>query len=187
VIKDQAPSASPLKGRNILVAFFSRSGNNYVGGSIVSLPVGNTEVVAKIIQEMTKGSLFHIEAMNAYPDGYTETTEVAQQELRANSRPKLTGHLETMAAHDVIFLGYPNWWGTMPMPVFTFLEEYDLSGKTIVPFCTHEGSGLGRSVRDIKKSCPHSTILDGIAIRGSNVKNAQNEVSEWLRSIGMKA
>ena len=118
----------------------------------MNLPVGNTEVVAKIIQEMTAGDLFRIEPVHAYPGDYTETTEVAKQEMRTNARPKLTGHMESMAPYGVVFLGYPIWWGTMPMPVFTFLEEYDLSGKTIAPFCTHEGSGLGRSVTDIKKS-----------------------------------
>jgi flavodoxin len=173
------------KDSKCLIAYFSRPGNNYVGGRIVNLPVGNTEVVAKMIQEMTEGDLFHIEAVNAYPEDYTETTEVAQQELRANARPELTGHLEIMASCDVVFLGYPIWWGTMPMPVFTLLEEYDFSGKTIVPFCTHEGSGLGRSVTDIKKMCPCSTVLNGLAIRGGDVKNAQNEVSGWLREIGL--
>ena len=173
----------PLK---ILVAFFSRPGNNYVGGRIVNLPVGNTEVVAKMIQEMTAGDLFHIEAVNAYPEDYTETTEVARDELRTNARPKLTGHLESTASYDVLFLGYPNWWGTMPMPVFTFLEHYDFSGKIIVPFCTHEGSGLGLSVADIRKMCPQSTVLDGLAIRGGGVKNAQADVSGWLQELGMK-
>ncbi len=170
-----------MTDHNILVAYFSRSGNNYVGGSIVNLPVGNTEVIAKMIQEITKGDLFHIESVNLYPEGYTETTEVAQQELRAKARPKLTGHLENISSYNVIFLGYPNWWGTMPMPVFTFLEEYDLAGKTIVPFCTHEGSGLGHSVTDIKKTCPKSTIQDGLAIRGGDVKKAKTEISGWLR------
>ena len=168
-----------------LIAYFSRAGKNYVNGNIVNLPVGNTEVVAKIIQEMTKGDLFHIESVNAYPVDYTETTEVAQTELRTKARPKLTRHLESIASFDVIFLGYPNWWGTMPMPVFTFLEEYNLSGKTIAPFCTHEGSGLGHSVADIRKICPQSTVLEGLAIKGGDVKNAQNEISGWLRNIGM--
>jgi flavodoxin len=169
-----------------LIAYFSRPGNNYVGGNIVNLPVGNTEVVAKMIQEITKGDLFHIEVVNAYPGDYTETTEVAKQELRTNARPKLTRHLKNMASYEVIFIGHPNWWGTMPMPVFTFLEEYDFSGKTMASFCTHEGSGLGQSVTDIKKMCPHSTVLEGLAIRGGDVKNAQNEVSGWLRELGMK-
>jgi flavodoxin len=169
-----------------LIAYFSRPGNNYVAGSIVNLPVGNTEIVAKMIREMTNGDLFHIEAVNVYPPDYTETTEVAQEELRTNARPELTAHLENMASYDVIFLGYPNWWGTMPMPVNTFLEEYQFSGKTIIPFCTHEGSGLGRSVSDIRKACPQSTVLEGLAIKGSGVKNAQDEVSRWLREIGMR-
>lgn len=168
-----------------LIAYFSRPGKNYVNGNIVNLPVGNTEVVAKIIQEMTKGDLFHIESVNAYPVDYTETTEVAQTELRTKARPKLTRHLESIASFDVIFLGYPNWWGTMPMPVFTFLEEYNLSGKTIAPFCTHEGSGLGHSVADIRKICPQSTVLEGLAIKGGDVKNAQNEISGWLQNIRM--
>ncbi len=170
-----------------LIAYFSRPGNNYVGGQIVNLPVGNTDIVAKIIQEMTKGDLFHIEPVNTYPVDYTETTEVAQKELRAKARPKLTSRLETFASYTTIFLGYPNWWGTMPMPVYTFLEEYNFSGKTLAPFCTHEGSGLGHSVADIRKMCPQSTILDGLAIRGGEVKNAQDAVSGWLREIGMTA
>ena len=169
-----------------MIAYFSRSGNNYVSGTIVDLPVGNTEVVAKMIQDMTEGDLFHIEAVNAYPEDYTETTEVAQQELRSNARPKLSSHPESLASYDVIFLGYPNWYGTMPMPVFTFLEEYNFSGKTIAPFCTHEGSGLGRSVADIKKVCPQSTVLKGLAVRGGDVKNAQNEVTAWLCELELK-
>ena len=168
-----------------LIAYFSRPGKNYVNGNIVNLPVGNTEVVAKIIQEMTKGDLFHIESVNAYPVDYTETTEVAQTELRTKARPKLTHHLESIVSYDMIFLGYPNWWGTMPMPVFTFLEEYNFSGKTIAPFCTHEGSGLGHSVADIRKICPQSTVLEGLAIKGGDVKNAQNEISGWLQNIRM--
>jgi flavodoxin len=175
-----------MTDHNILVAYFSRSGNNYVNGNIVNLPVGNTEVVAKMIQEITGGDLFHIEAVHAYPEDYTKTTDVAKEELRTSARPKLTGHLETIASYDRIFLGYPNWWGTMPMPVFAFLEEYDFSGKTIAPFCTHEGSGLGRTVSDIRKMCPKSTVREGLAIRGGEVKNAKNEVSGWLGELGMK-
>jgi flavodoxin len=175
-----------LKDSKCLIAYFSRPGNNYVGGTIVNLPVGNTEVVAKILQEMIGGDLFHIEAVHAYPGDYTETTEVAEEEMRTNARPKLTGHLETMDSYDVMFLGYPIWWGTMPMPVFTFLEDYDFAGKKIAPFCTHEGSGLGQSISDVKKMCPKSTVLSALAVRGGDVRNAQDEVSGWLRELGMK-
>ena len=170
-----------------LVAYFSRAGNNYVGGTIVNLPVGNTEVIAKMIHEVTGGDLFHIEAVKPYPEDYTETTDVAKEELRARARPKLTGRVESMASYDRIILGYPNWWGTMPMPVYTFLEEYNLAGKTLVPFCTHEGSGLGHSVADIRKTCPRSTVRDGLAIRGGEVTNAKDEVARWLRETGMIA
>ncbi len=170
-----------------LIAYFSRAGNNYVNGSIVNLPVGNTGIIAKMIREMTGGDLFHIESVKGYPLDYTETTEVAQAERRAKARPELTRRLETMDSYDRIVLGYPNWWGSMPMPVFTFLEGYDLSGKTIAPFCTHEGSGLGHSITDIKKACPKSTVLDGLAIRGGDVKNAQDAVAGWLCEIGMTA
>jgi len=111
--------------------------------------------------------------------------EQARKELREQCRPKLKTKVENMELYNVIFVGYPNWCDTIPMPVATFLSEYDFSGKTVVPFCTNEGSGLGRSVTDIAKLCPQSTILGGLAVRGGHVKNAQNEVSEWLRELGI--
>lgn len=172
-----------LKDKKCLIAYFSRKGNNYVSGRIVDLKIGNTEVVGKFIEEITGGDMFHIEAVKSYPEDYTETTEVAQVELRANARPELTDHVENMDSYDVIFLGYPNWWGTAPMPVFTFLEEYDFSGKTIIPFCTHEGSGLGHSEKDIAKACPKATVLKGIAIHGTNASSAKSNVSSWLGKI----
>jgi flavodoxin len=163
-----------------LIAYYSRKGDNYVGGSIVNLPVGNTEVVAKKIQELTGSDLFRIETVEIYPKDYTETTRVAKDELNGNARPELTGTVDDMAAYDVIYLGYPNWWGTMPMAVYTFLESYDFSGKTLIPFCTHEGSGLGHSERDIKKLCPKAKVLPGLAIRGGSVKSADDMIKSWL-------
>jgi flavodoxin len=167
--------------KKFLVAYFSRKGQNYVNGKIVDLPIGNTEVVAKMIQKITGGDFFHIESVKPYPKDYTETTEVAKAELRANARPELTSHVENMDTYDVIFLGYPNWWGTMPMPVFSFLEIYDFSGKTIAPFCTHEGSGSGRSEQDIAKACPKATVLNGIAIHGASAGSANTKIAEWLQ------
>jgi len=179
-------SKGNIKGEGrCLIAYFSRLGNNYVGGSIMNLSVGNTEVIAKMIQGMTGGDLFRIEPVKPYPADYTATTDVAKEELRTKARPELTGNVDNIASYELIFLGYPDWWGTMPMPVFTFLEGYDLSGKTIAPFCTHEGSGLGHSIADIEKACPHSTVLNGIAIRGGEVKNAQDVVAGWLRTVGV--
>ena len=172
-----------MKNAKCLIAYYSRKGYNYVSGSIVNLPVGNTEVAAKMIREITGGDLFHIEAVKAYPEDYTETTKVAQKELDENARPELRGHVEAMASYNVIFLGYPNWWGTMPMPVFTFLEVYDFSGKIIIPFCTHEGSGMGRSERDITMLCPGATVAKGLAIHGSRVKNAKKDIEGWLNKV----
>jgi flavodoxin len=172
-------------GKKCLIAFFSRKGQNYSSGGIVDLNVGNTEVVANMIQKITGGVLFHIESVTAYPKDYTEATEVAKGELRVKARPKLTGHVENMGAYDVIFLGYPNWWGTMPMPVFTFLESYDFSGKTIVPFCTHEGSGMGHSEQDIAKACPKAAVLKGIAIHGTTASSAGPHVSSWIDELSI--
>ncbi|HPF07656.1 MAG TPA: flavodoxin, partial [Spirochaetota bacterium] len=120
-----------------------------------------------------------------YPKGYTETTNVAKDELRADARPELTGRVTNMDDYDVIFLGYPNWWGTMPMPVFTFLESYDFSWKTIIPFCTHEGSGLGRSEQDIRKACSKAKVLSGVAIRGGSSASSQSLVSEWIDKLNI--
>jgi flavodoxin len=167
-----------------LVAYFSRDGNNYVSGSIINLPMGNTEVITKMIQEKIGSDIFRIETVNSYPADYSETTKVAQKELKENARPKLTARVNNMESYDVIFLGYPNWWGTMPMAVYTFLEEYDFIGKTIIPFCTHEGSGLGHSEKDIAKLCPKAKVLNGKAFLGSGVKSAQKEVTAWLSQVG---
>lgn len=174
-----------MTGSKSLIAYYSRKGNNYVGGSIVNLPVGNTEVIAGKIQALTGGDLFQIQTVKPYPDDYTKTTRVAQDELSQNARPELTETVSDMGDFDVIYLGYPNWWGTMPMAVFTFLESYDFAGKTIVPFCTHEGSGIGSSERDIKKLCPDAKLLSGLAIRGGSVSKADKDLANWLTKLGL--
>jgi flavodoxin len=168
-----------------LIAYFSRKGNNYVGGSIVNLPIGNTEVIAKKILELTGSDMFEIKTVKSYPEDYTETTNVAQEEKRENARPELTEVVDDMDSYDVIYIGYPNWWGTMPMVVFTFLESYDFSGKTIIPYCTHEGSGMGSSERDIKKLCPNAKVLSGLAIRGGSVARADKDVANWLKKLDL--
>jgi flavodoxin len=163
-----------------LIAYFSRKGANYVNGNIVDLPIGNTEVAATAIQKITGSDMFKIEAVKPYPKDYTETTEVAKIELNENARPELTSEVSYMDSYDVIYLGYPNWWGTFPTPVFTFLESYDFSGKTIIPFCTHEGSGMGQSESHIKNICKNVKVKKGLAIKGSNVKNAEKEILQWI-------
>ena len=169
----------------ILIAYYSRKGANYVSGDIVDLPVGNTEVAAGMIQKLTGGDLFKIDTVQPYPADYQKTTEVAQRELNQNARPGLTDRVDTMEAFDVIVLGYPNWWSTMPMAVYTFLEAYDFSGKTILPLCTHEGSGMGHSESDIKKLCPSAKILKGLPIKGSSVQRAQKDIEAWLKKAGL--
>ena len=175
-----------MNGKRILVAYFSRKGNNYVNGKIVNLPVGNTEVIAKMIQEMTKGDIFHIDTINSYPLDYNEATKVAGKELQEKARPKLSKRVKNMDSYDMLFVGYPNWWGTIPMPIATFLTDYDFSGKTIAPFCTNEGSGLGRSIIDIKELCLQSNVLDGLAVRGGAVNQARSQVSIWLHELGLQ-
>lgn len=166
----------------VLIAFYSRKGQNYVSGSIKNLPVGNTEVVAGMIQEITGGDMFKIDTVKDYPADYTQTTNVARDELRAKARPELTDHVDNMDEYDTIILGYPNWWGTMPMAVYTFLEEYDFSGKKILPYCTHEGSGLSGSERDIARECPNATVKSGLSIHGTHAGSAKKNVESWLKN-----
>lgn len=164
-----------------LIAYFSRKGNNYVSGKIVDLAVGNTQIAAEMIQELTGGDLFEIEAVRPYSEDYTACTEEAREELRKDARPELTAQVPDFEQYDVIYLGYPNWWGTMPMPVFTFLEQYNFEGKTIRPFCTNEGSGMGNSEADMKKRCPGATVQKGLAIHGGSVGGARPAIEAWVK------
>lgn len=165
----------------ILIAYYSRKGNNYVGGNIVNLPIGNTEVAAKKIAGLTGGDIFEIKTIHSYSEDYTICTEEAQRELQQKTRPKLATEMPDLSAYDVIYLGYPNWWGTAPMVVFTFLEGTDFSGKLIKPFCTHEGSGMGHSEADIKKVCPSAKVERGLAIRGGSVSRADKDIESWVK------
>ena len=141
-----------------LIAFFSRRGENWVDGGVRFLPKGNNEVIVeKIKSQLPEADVFRIETVKKYSDDYMVCIEEAKQELRAKARPELTAKVENMDQYDTIILGYPNWWGVPPMAVFTFLESYDFSGKKIVPFCSHEGSGLGGSIRQIKMAVPGSS------------------------------
>ena len=168
----------------ILVVYYSRTGQNYVSGDMVNLAVGNTAAVAEIIRQKTDADVFEIKTAKPYPADYRETTEVAKKELREQARPEIVGGVDTMAQYDTIILGYPNWWGTMPMAVRTFLDRHDLSGKVILPFCTHEGSGMGRSESDLKSALPKSIIKPGLPLKGTRVHRQDSgipaEVEAWL-------
>lgn len=163
-----------------LIAYFSREYQNYVNGVLKDLRVGNTEIAAGIIQKLTGAEAFKMEPMQAYSKDYNECIAQAQADQRRNARPELKSYPESMDAYDTIYLGFPNYWSTMPMAVFTFLEHFDFTGKTIRPFCTHEGSGMGSSEKDIRKLCPGAKVEKGLAIRGGSVENAEPEIKKWL-------
>ena len=148
---------------------------------------GNTEIVAEIINERVQGTIFQLQAKVPYPTGYQECTDVARQEQAANARPPLSKDIG-IDEYDVIFLGYPIWWNDLPMAVYTFLENHNFSGKTIVPFSTHEGSGLSGTVRSISEAAPGAKIMEGLAIRGRTAQSSYQEtlrtVDVWLDDLG---
>ncbi len=165
----------------ILIAYYSRADENYVNGEIKDLPVGNTELVARKIAEYTGGELFKVEQSVPYSKNYNECIAEAQADQKRNARPELKRCPESIAEFDTIYLGFPNYWSTMPMAMFTFLERFDLSGKTIKPFCTHEGSGMGKSESDIARLCPNATLKKGLAIHGGSVERSVREIKKWCK------
>lgn len=172
-----------MNTKKILVAFFSHTGENYAVGHIEQ---GNTHIVAELIAAATGGTLFRIEPATPYPDDYRACTEVAQREKRSKVRPALVGDIAA-EEFDVIFLGYPNWWGDLPMCVYTFLEQHDWQGKVVIPFCTHEGSGLSDTENRLRTACRGASVLNGLAVRGSVAQNerekARKQVLEWLKQL----
>lgn len=166
-----------------LVAYYSRADENYFGGGLRVLEEGNTKKVAKVIAATTGADLFEIEQAEPYSANYQKCTEEAKADKMANARPELTHYLDSLDDYDTIYLGYPNYWATMPMAVWTFLEHYDLTGKTIHPFCTHEGSAMGESVRDLKKLAKGATVTAGLAIYGSSAPQSENAVKSWLAKL----
>ena len=168
-----------------LIAFFSRRGQNYVDGSIRDLAKGNNEVIVeKIKAQLPNADVFRIDTVKKYSPDYMVCIEEAKQELRAKARPELTAKVEDMDRYDTIILGYPNWWGLPPMAVFTFLDSYDFSGKKIVPFCSHEGSGLGGSIRQIRQAVPDAELTEGVAIHGAAASHCDREVKLILEQVG---
>lgn len=166
-----------------LIAYYTREGENYWDGGIRSIEKGNTERVAEFIQDAIGGDLFRINTARPYPESYMDCIDVAKRELQQDARPALAATLEDVSAYDTVFLGYPNWWGTCPMCVFTFLDGLDLSGMRIVPFCTSEGSGLGGSVKHLKKLYPASIVEEGLAVTGHLAEQSANQVASWAKRM----
>ena len=166
-----------------LIVYYSRKGENYWNGSIKNLKKGNTEIVAEFIQKAVGGDLFEVDTVKTYAADYYACIDEAQKELRANARPAIKRFVEDISGYDTIFVGYPNWWGQMPMCMCTFLEHYDLTGKKIVPFCTNEGSGMGSSERQLKSICKGATVVSGLSIHGAEVAQSEAKVAAWAKKI----
>ncbi len=147
--------------------------------------LGNTQYVAQLIQEMTGGDIFRILPRKPYPTNHRTLVDMAKEEQNQGARPAIEGTIENLEAYDTVFIGYPNWWGDMPMILYTFLEQYDFSGKTIIPFCTHGGSGFSRTIQTIQEKQPGASVLrDGYSIFRSHMERAPSGVAEWLKEIG---
>ena len=167
-----------------LIAYYSRAGENYFGGEYRRIAVGNTEKAARMLAALTGGRLFRIDPIRPYSENYRACIAEAKKDLQSGARPALTEMPENLDAYDEIYLGYPNYWGTMPMAVYTFLENFSFSGKTIHPFCTHEGSGLSNTVKDIQKAAQGASVTRGLAIHGSSVDGSESDIEKWIREIG---
>ena len=164
----------------ILVAYFSRADENY---SVENIEKGNTEIVAEMFQSELDSDIYKIETTYSYPADYTECIEVAKSEQATSKRPKLKNKLDSISNYDYIYLGYPIWWSDMPMVVYTFLESFNFKDKKIVPFCTHEGSGLTSTVNNIKDTCKEATVLKGLAIIGSKAQNNREETRKIVKEF----
>ena len=164
-----------------LVIYFSRADENYFGGSMRFISKGNTEVVAEFIQELVGADLFKVERKVDYSPVYMTCIKEAQDEQKRGELPELKRYLDNVNVYDVIFIGGPIYWGTLPQPMFTQLERLDFKGKVIMPFSTHEGSGLAGVARDVKKYCQGAEVKPGLAIVGSNVNSAKPSLERWIK------
>ena len=168
-----------------LIAFFSRADENYFGGAMRYVKVGNTEIVVNSMKELIDADTFKIDMKDPYSPVYLTCIDEAKKDLRADARPELTNYIESINQYDTIILAYPNYWGTFPMAVATFLERYDFSGKTILPLCTNEGSGMGSSERDVRKYAKGAEVRNGLPITGSRAADSKGAVEKWLKSNGL--
>ena len=169
------------KNAKVLIVFFSHAGENYAVGNI---KVGNTKLVADEIQKVTGGDEFEIVAERNYDMPYGSLTKLAKEEQERNEKPAFKGEVKDIDKYSTVFIGGPVWWGTYPQVMFSFFDKYDLNGKTIIPFTTHEGSGLGSVVEDLKKLYPNATFKEAFSIYGHETRNDLSKVSKWMKSLG---
>ena len=168
---EESKTEDSVENGKILVAYFSHS--------------GNTKKIAEEIQSKTGGELFEIKTVNAYSDDYDTVLDEAKKELNDNARPELSDSVKDMAQYQTVIIGYPIWWGDMPMAVYSFLDEYDLSGKTVLPFCTHGGSGLSETDKNIQNEEKDAKVADGLVISDSSLDDADGDIDQWLKSNGV--
>ncbi len=166
-----ASMADTTKGQNILIIYFSHS--------------GNTRTIAEQIHSRIGGDIVELKTVKPYPDNYDTVVDMAQKEKKEHARPAISTELPDLSKYDTVFLGFPNWWGTIPMAYYTLLEKYDLGNRIVIPFVTHGGSAFGSSIQDLKRLCPKARFKEGLAVRGSRVKSAQKEVDSWLSKLGL--
>ncbi|MBQ7561516.1 MAG: flavodoxin [Synergistaceae bacterium] len=168
-----------------LVLVFSRADENYSVGYILK---GNTMILAEYIAEKTGSDLFEVKPAKKYPADYDTCIDVAKNELNNNARPAILEDKD-ISEYDTIFMGYPIWWGDLPMCLYTFIEAHNWEGKKIIPFCTHEGSGMGRTDRNIERAAKGSQVMKGLAVRGATAQNntdsAKKNIDSWLKSLGL--
>ena len=166
-----------------LVVYYSRKGENHMPGGIQVLEKGNTAFAAEFVAQAVDADLFEIDTVTPYAENYRECCGQAIAEAKAKARPAIKGFVENMEQYDTIFVCFPNWCGTAPMCVFTFLEHYDLTGKRIAPLCTNEGSGLANSEKDIAESCKGAVILPGLSVRGHQAKDSREMIAQWAKNV----
>ena len=192
----EAESSEAGAQSSLLVAYFSYAENAALPDDVDASAsasiqpwngalTGNTGVVADMIAQATGADLFSIQTVEQYPDTYDATIDQGQQEQSDGARPELATHLENLDSYDTIFLGFPNWWGDMPMAVYTFLDEVDLSGKTVIPFVTSGGSGFSNTISTIQQMEPQATVQEGLSIGASSATGAQQQVESWLSELGL--
>lgn len=192
----EAESSEAAAQSSLLVAYFSYAENAALPDDVDASAsasiqpwngalTGNTGVVADMIAQATGADLFSIRTVEQYPNTYDATIDQGQQEQSDGARPELATHLENLDSYDTIFLGFPNWWGDMPMAVYTFLDEVDLSGKTVIPFVTSGGSGFSNTISTIQQMEPQATVQEGLSIGASSATGAQQQVESWLSELGL--